>query len=264
MEEFETILTFLGTGTSQGVPIIGCQCAVCRSEDSRDKRLRSSVLIEAKGIRVVIDTGPDFRQQMLREHITEIDAILYTHEHIDHIGGMDDIRAFNYVMSREVDIYCEPRVEQSLRRMFDYAFAEPKYPGVPEVRIHPIGSDKRSFRVRGLEIMPVRGFHYKLPVLGFRIGEIAYLTDMNHIEDAEIEKIRGVSILVINALRRDEHISHFSLKQALEVIRQVGPKEAYLTHISHQLGRHGEMEKELESVKPTRVRLAYDGLKIKA
>lgn len=264
MEEFETTLTFLGTGTSQGVPIIGCQCEVCQSPDVRDKRLRSSVLIEAQGVRLVIDTGPDFRQQMLREQITEIDAILYTHEHIDHIGGMDDIRAFNYVMSREVDIYCEPRVEKTLRRVFEYAFSEPKYPGVPEVRVHPIESDERTFQVRGLEIMPVRGLHYKLPVLGFRMGEIAYLTDMNRITDTEIDKMKGVSILVVNALRRAEHVSHFSLAEALEVIRKVGPKEAYLTHISHQLGSHEAVEKELASVKSTRVRLAYDGLKIKA
>lgn len=255
-----TELTFLGTGTSQGVPIIGCDCEVCTSADPHDKRLRSSVLIEQSGVRIVIDTGPDFRCQMLREHITGIDAILYTHEHMDHVGGMDDVRAFNYVMQRPVDIYCEPRVERTLRRIFDYAFAERKYPGVPEVVLHPILSDQEVFDVHGIRVIPVRGMHYKLPVLGYRIGNICYLTDMNAIEEGEIEKFKGVDVLVINALRREHHISHFTLDEALEVIGKARPKRAYLTHISHQLGLY----EDLLGILPEGVYPAYDGLKIKA
>lgn len=256
----ETELTFLGTGTSQGVPIIGCSCKVCTSADPHDKRLRSSVLVEQNGVRIVIDTGPDFRYQMLREHITGIDAILYTHEHMDHVGGMDDVRAFNYVMQKPIDIYCEPRVERTLRRIFDYAFMEHKYPGVPEVVLHPILSDAEAFDVRGVRVVPVRGRHFKLPVLGYRIGNICYLTDMNEIGDSEIAKFEGVDILVINALRREKHISHFTLDEALAVIGKAKPKRAYLTHISHQLGLYEELSREL----PEGVFLAYDGLKIKA
>lgn len=255
-----TELTFLGTGTSQGVPIIGCGCEVCTSADAYDKRLRSSVLIEQQGVRIVIDTGPDFRYQMLREHIREIDAILYTHEHMDHVGGMDDVRAFNYVMRRPVDIYCEPRVERTLRRIFDYAFAEQKYPGVPEVVLHPILSADKAFDVHGVRVLPVRGMHYKLPVLGYRIGNICYLTDMNAIDDAEIEKFRNIDVLVINALRREKHISHFTLDEALEVIARAQSKRTYLTHISHQLGLY----EDLLRILPEGVFPAYDGLKIKA
>ncbi len=256
----ETELTFLGTGTSQGVPIIGCHCPVCDSTDPHDKRLRSSVLIEQNGVRLVIDSGPDFRYQMLREGIDRIDAILYTHGHMDHVGGMDDVRAFNYVMGRAIDLYCEPRVERTLRRIFDYAFAEQRYPGVPEVVLHPIASDELPFTVHGVEVMPIRGMHYKLPVLGYRVGNIAYLTDMNAIEERELEKIRGVEVLVINALRRDPHLSHFTLDQALDIIAKTRPKRAYLTHISHQMGLY----EDLCRVLPEGVFSAYDGLKIKA
>ncbi len=256
----ETELTFLGTGTSQGVPIIGCHCPVCDSTDPHDKRLRSSVLIEQNGVRLVIDSGPDFRYQMLREGIDRIDVILYTHGHMDHVGGMDDVRAFNYVMGRAIDLYCEPRVERTLRRIFDYAFAEQRYPGVPEVVLHPIASDELPFTVHGVEVMPIRGMHYKLPVLGYRVGNIAYLTDMNAIEERELEKIRGVEVLVINALRRDPHLSHFTLDQALDIIAKTRPKRAYLTHISHQMGLY----EDLCRVLPEGVFPAYDGLKIKA
>lgn len=256
----ETALTFLGTGTSQGVPIIGCQCPVCFSDDPRDKRLRSSVMVEQGGVRIVIDTGPDFRQQMLREDIRWIDGVLYTHEHMDHVGGMDDVRAFNYVMGKPVDIWCEPRVEKLLRKNFDYAFAEEKYPGVPEVIIHTITDPEKSFFVKTMKVLPVRGLHYRLPVLGYKIGNLCYLTDINHIDSFQIEKIRGIDTLIINALRKAEHISHFSLEQALETIRRVKPRVAYLTHISHQMGFTRELEQELpESVYP-----AYDGLRIEA
>lgn len=256
----ETELTFLGTGTSQGVPIIGCRCPVCTSADPHDKRLRSSVLIEQNGVRMVIDSGPDFRYQMLREGIDSIDAILYTHGHMDHVGGMDDVRAFNYVMGRAVDLYCEPRVERTLRRIFDYAFAEQRYPGVPEVVLHPIVSDEVPFTVHGVEVMPIRGMHYKLPVLGYRIGNIAYLTDMNAIAEQELKKISGVEVLVINALRRERHLSHFTLDQALDIIAQTHPKRAYLTHMSHQMGLYRDVCRVL----PEGVFSAYDGLKIKA
>lgn len=256
----ETELTFLGTGTSQGVPIIGCHCPVCDSTDPHDKRLRSSVLIEQNGVRLVIDSGPDFRYQMLREGIDRIDAILYTHGHMDHVGGMDDVRAFNYVMGTAIDLYCEPRVERTLRRIFDYAFAEQRYPGVPEVVLHSIVSDQQPFMVHGVEVMPIRGMHYKLPVLGYRVGNVAYLTDMNAIEESEMDKFRGVEVLVINALRREPHLSHFTLSQALDIIARTHPKRAYLTHISHQMGLY----EELSRVLPEGVYSAYDGLKIKA
>lgn len=256
-----TELTFLGTGTSQGVPMIGCTCGVCASTDRRDHRLRSSVLVTTdSGVRIVIDTGPDFRYQMLRAGVMGIDAILYTHGHMDHVGGMDDVRGFNYVMQRAVDVWCEPRVEETLRRVFDYAFAEPKYPGVPEVVLHSIRSMDEAFEVQGVRVMPIRGMHYRLPVVGFRIGNIAYLTDMNAIEPAEIEKFRGIDVLVINALRREKHLSHFTLDEALAVIEAAGPKRAYLTHISHQLGLYEEVSREL----PEGVFLAYDGLKVRA
>lgn len=256
-----TELTFLGTGTSQGVPMIGCRCGVCASSDRRDHRLRSSVLVTAEnGARIVIDTGPDFRYQMLRAGVAGIEAILYTHGHMDHVGGMDDVRGFNYVMGRAVDVWCESRVEETLRRVFDYAFAEPKYPGVPEVVLHPILSTEEAFDVHGVRVMPVRGMHYRLPVLGYRIGNICYLTDMNAIEPAEIEKFRGVDVLVINALRRESHLSHFTLDEALAVIEAAKPGRAYLTHVSHQLGLYEQVSREL----PEGVFLAYDGLTVRA
>lgn len=252
-----TKLTFLGTGTSQGVPMISCHCRVCSSPDERDKRLRSSVLVEYKGLTLVVDSGPDFRQQMLREKVDTLDAILFTHNHKDHIAGLDDVRAYNYTQDRAMDVYGEPYVLDTLRREFSYAFAEQKYPGVPEIDLHEIG--EQPFDIEGVEIVPVRGYHYRLPVLGFRFGGLVYLTDMNRIEPAEIEKIKGVEVLVINALRREKHLSHFSLEEAIEVIRQVNPQRAYLTHISHQLGRYAEAEPELAA---QHIYYAYDGLKI--
>lgn len=249
-------LTFLGTGTSQGVPMISCGCWICSSTDSRDKRLRSSVLIEYQGVTMVIDAGPDFRQQMLREEVTSIDAILLTHEHKDHIAGLDDVRAFNYTMGQAVDIYAETRVQSVIRKDFDYAFAEIKYPGVPLFNLKTI--DEHPFTVNGVEITPIRGKHFKLPVLGFRIGDMAYITDFNEIKDSEIEKIKGVKILVINGLRKEHHISHFSLDEALHISYLVGSQATYITHISHQLGRFVTVEPTL----PPNTHLAYDGLKI--
>lgn len=251
-----TKLTFLGTGTSQGIPVISCQCYVCTSPDAHDKRLRASVLVEHGGSTVVIDAGPDFRQQMLREGVMAIDGIVLTHEHKDHTGGIDDVRAFNYTSGRSVDIFAEERVQRVIRKDFDYAFGEHRYPGVPEIDLRTIGEE--PFRVGGMELIPIRGRHFRLPVLGFRIGGLAYLTDFNAIEDSEIEKIRGVEVLIVNALRRESHISHFTLEEALDLHRRVTPGRTYLTHLSHQMGRHAEVVKEL----PKGVLLAYDGLTI--
>jgi len=247
-------ITFLGTGTSQGVPVIGCRCAVCISEDEHDKRLRSSILVEHGNQVVLIDTGPDFRQQMLRAGASKMDAILYTHEHRDHISGLDDIRAFNFIQRSSMDLYAEERVARALKSGFPYVFAEKKYPGIPQVIVHAISTD--PFQIGALEIIPVRLMHYRLPVLGFRIGDFAYLTDGNYISASEKEKLSGVKYLTVNALRREKHISHFTLSEAVSLIDEVNPGMGYLTHISHQMGPAAELEKEL----PPRVRPAYDGL----
>ena len=247
-------LTFLGTGTSQGVPMIGCNCEVCKSSDPRDKRLRASVFIEYEGLKILVDAGPDFRQQLLREDISSVDAILLTHNHKDHTGGLDDIRAFNYFDKKATDIYCEKYVEESLRQEYSYAFAEVKYPGAPEWNVHDI--DENPFCINGVKIIPIRGKHYKLPVLGYRFGDIAYCTDMNHIADEEFEKLKGLDHFIINCVRRGRHISHFSLEGALEVAQKVGAEHTWLTHLSHQLPKYEELLKELpEGVEP-----AYDGL----
>lgn len=250
-------ITMLGTGTSQGVPMIGCKCVVCSSPDERDKRLRSSIMVESCGVRLVVDTGPDFRAQMLRQDIDHLDGVLYTHEHKDHTGGMDDLRAFNYWQNGAVDVYCTERVSEVLRKDFDYAFAHShRYPGVPDIDLHLIGGE--PFLIKGLEITPLEVSHFRLPILGFMIGEMCYITDCNSISDSVIEKIRGCKVFIINALRREAHISHFSLDEALEVIRRVEPERAYLTHASHQLGLYEDLEREL----PKNVFLAYDQLKI--
>lgn len=251
-----TKLTFLGTGTSQGVPMIGCGCEVCKSTDPHDKRLRSSVLIEHEGHKFLIDAGPDFRYQMLREGISSVDAILLTHHHKDHTGGLDDIRAFNYLEKRAAQIYCEKHVEDSLRMEYSYAFAEKKYPGAPEWNIHLI--DDKPFEINGVKITPIRGKHFTLPVLGFRFGDIAYCTDMNHIPEEEFEKLKDLRHFVINCVRRGRHISHFSLEEAIEVAKRVGAEHTWLTHLSHQLPKHQELSAEL----PAGIQPAYDGLKI--
>ena len=247
-------VTFLGTGTSQGVPVIGCSCDTCMSGDARDKRLRSSVLVESGDRVVVIDTGPDFRQQMLRAGVTRLDAVLYTHEHRDHIAGLDDIRAFNFIQKSSMDIYAEERVFRALTGMFPYVFAEKKYPGVPRVSMHTITAE--PFMIGAMEIIPVRMMHYRLPVIGFRIGEFAYLTDGNYIPETEKEKLIGVKYLVVNALRKETHVSHFNLNQAVELIRELSPRMGYITHISHQMGPVELLVKEL----PPYVQPAYDGL----
>lgn len=247
-------ITFLGTGTSQGVPVIGCGCKVCKSADVRDKRLRSSVLVEQGEQAVVIDTGPDFRQQMLRSGCSKLNAVLFTHEHRDHISGLDDIRAFNYLQKSPMDVYGEERVMRALNSSFPYVFAEKKYPGIPQVRMHTITTE--PFQIGEMEVIPIRMMHYRLPLLGFRLGDFAYLTDGNYIPEAEKEKLFGVKHLVVNALRREPHISHFTLSEAVNLIEELSPRMGYLTHISHQMGVYAELEKEL----PSRIRSAYDGL----
>ncbi len=249
-------ITFLGTGTSQGVPVIACECATCLSDDSRDKRLRTSVLIEKDETVLVIDAGPDFRQQMLREHIKRLDAIILTHEHKDHISGMDDVRAFNYKSQDAIDIFAEERVQKAVRKEYSYVFAEYQYPGIPKMRLNSIPD--YGFDINGLLLIPLRVFHYRLPVYGFRIGNFAYITDANFVPEETKEKMYGVKYLVINALRKEKHISHFSLREAVDFIRQISPKKAYITHISHQMGRYEEIQKQL----PPEIILAYDGLTI--
>jgi phosphoribosyl 1,2-cyclic phosphate phosphodiesterase len=249
-------LTFLGTGTSQGVPMIGCGCEVCRSSDGRDKRLRSSVLVEYEGLTLLIDAGPDFRQQMLGAGVNHLDAILLTHNHKDHTGGLDDIRAFNYLERKATEIYCEKYVEESLRMEYSYAFAERKYPGAPEWHVHNI--DENPFMIGGAGIIPIRGMHYKLPVLGYRFGNIAYCTDMNDIAEEEFAKLEGLDHFIINSVRHGRHISHFSLEEAVEVCRKVGARHSWITHISHQLPCYEELAAEL----PEGIMPAYDGLTI--
>ena len=238
--------------------MIGCTCPVCRSLDHRDQRLRVSVHLEVEGRSLVVDTGPDFRQQMLRAHISRLDGILFTHEHKDHTAGLDDVRAFNFRQQQEMPIFAEPRVLEQLKREFAYVFAEHKYPGVPQVSLHPIADDQRPFEVLGLPVQPLRALHYKLPVLGFRIGDLAYLTDANQLPDSTMDQLRGADTIMLNALRHEPHISHFSLSEAVAVLEELKPRRAYLTHISHQLGRHREVEATL----PPWVRLAYDGLQV--
>lgn len=253
-------LTFLGTGTSQGVPVIGCRCEVCRSTDVHDNRLRTSAMIEVEGRLFIIDAGPDFRQQMLREGVREITAILLTHKHKDHIGGIDDVRALNFVDYPEihpVHIYATPDTAACVRKDYDYAFAVNRYRGVPDIHLHEIDVT-RPFEVDGVEIVPISGRHSIFEVTGYRIGEVAYLTDFKTIEEREIDKLRGVKALVVNALRFTPHDSHFSVAEALELIGKVRPREAYLTHMSHEVGLHSEALQKL----PNGVRFAYDGLKI--
>lgn len=249
-------LTFLGTGTSQGVPIIGCPCRVCSSTNSYDKRLRSSVLIRNETLTIAIDAGPDFRHQMLREKVGALDAILLTHEHRDHIAGLDDVRAFNYIQKRAMDIYAEERVQEEIRKQFLYAFEHDKYPGVPNLNLHTIGEKK--FTIQGMSIVPIRVMHYKLPILGFRIGDLTYITDASNITVDEKKKFSDTKILIINALRMEEHPTHFNLSKALELVKEISPEKAYLTHISHQMGLYSEVQKEL----PANVFLAHDGLSL--
>lgn len=250
------IVTFLGTGTSQGVPVIACNCEVCNSVDFRDNRLRTSIHIEDQGSSFIIDSGPDFRQQVLRERITKLDALIFTHEHKDHTAGMDDIRSFNYFQKKDIPIYARKSVLEQLKKEFSYIFSENKYPGIPQVELHEI--ENRPFTVNKTEFIPIEVMHYKLPVFGYRIKDFTYITDANKISETEKEKIKGSKIIVLNALQKTDHVSHFTLSQAVELLKELKPEKAYLTHISHRMGLHKSVEKEL----PNFIHLAYDGLKI--
>ncbi|HXC05621.1 MAG TPA: MBL fold metallo-hydrolase [Bacteroidia bacterium] len=249
-------ITFLGTGTSQGVPIIACTCEVCRSADPKDKRLRSSVLITEAGKNVVIDSGPDFRQQMLRAGVMDLEAVLYTHEHKDHVAGIDDVRAFNFIHNKSMPLWASKRVQEAIKREVPYCFDGTAYPGIPRIELFTIGHE--PFSVSGIEFIPIDVLHHRLPVKAFRCGDFTYITDANSIPPAEKKKIKGSRILVLNALRRESHISHFTLDQAIELALEFGAEMTYLTHISHQLGKHADVMREL----PAGIELAYDGLEV--
>lgn len=253
--EFKGTLTFLGTGTSQGIPVIACDCAVCTSNDVKDKRLRVAAFLTIGGKNILIDVGPDFRQQLLREGIQYVDAILLTHEHRDHIGGLDDVRALNFRYEMDMPIYAQKRVHENIRKVYDYMFGN--YPGVPRLLQLDISEDT-IFNVGEVEIMTIGVIHGNLPILGFRINDLVYLTDVFDITEQERKKIRNAKTLVISALHRDFHYSHQTIYQALAMIEDLQPEVAYLIHMSHQLGKHEDVSLEL----PANVHLAYDGLQI--
>ena len=247
-------VTFLGTGTSQGVPVIGCDCDVCASMDYRDKRLRTSVYIQNGPDRIVIDTGPDFRQQMLRERVNRLHAVVFTHAHKDHTAGLDDVRSFNFLQSSDMPVYGQLEVLQQIRTEFAYAFGEKKYPGIPLLSLKEISD--RPFTIGETTLTPLPVTHLRLPVLGFRTGDFAYITDANFIPESTYELLRGVRVMVLNALQREVHVSHFNLEQAVEVARKIGAEQTWFTHISHKMGLHTLTEKEL----PPGIRLAFDGM----
>ncbi len=250
-------ITFLGTGTSQGVPVITCQCEVCTSKHSEDKRLRTSVLIESDNTTVVIDTGPDFRQQMLRENIQKLDAVLFTHEHKDHTAGMDDVRAFNFKLKKDIPVYASERVQKALKKEFHYVFSAYQYPGIPKVRLHTIDSES-NFIIGDITFQSIELMHHKMKVLGYRINDLVYITDVNNIDDKQLQKIKNCKILIVSALRKEKHISHFTLDEAVELSQEVGAESVYLTHISHHMGKHHTVNGDL----PQHIQLAYDGLSI--
>ena len=249
-------ITFLGTGTSQGVPIIGCKCRVCSSLNPKDKRLRTSVMIDVSTPlnvtkRFVIDTGPDFRQQMLRERVDRIDAVIYTHEHRDHVAGLDDVRAFNYLTKKKVEMYASEQVQKGIREQFSYVFDNKSYPGIPEVNLHTI--ENKPFSIEGVEFIPILVKHMHMTVYGFRVGNFTYITDANFISEEEKKKIYGSEVLVLNALRPEAHPSHFTLDEAIAQINELKPKTAYLIHMSHQIGLHEEVEETLRRISNCRL-----------
>ena len=250
----EIRVTFLGTGTSIGVPVITCDCPVCMSEDEHDKRLRTSVMVEVRNRTFVIDCGPDFRIQMLRERVMNLDAVIFTHEHRDHIAGLDDVRAFNYVLNKKIDIYGTKQVMEAIRIEFPYIFSDSRYFGAPQLTVHFI--DSKPFLINDVEFIPIQVMHENLPVYGYRIGDFTYITDASSVSDIEKEKIRGSKVIVLNALRNSRHVSHFSVSEAVEFLQELEPEAAYLTHLSHFVGLHEEVNSRL----PENIRLAYDGL----
>lgn len=247
-------ITFLGTGTSQGVPVIGCLCGVCKSLDYRDKRLRSSVHITIDDQSFVIDTGPDFRQQMLRENITRLDAILFTHAHRDHTAGLDDVRAYNFLQNMDMPVYGTRETLDQIRNDFAYIFEAHHYPGLPRLNLRPITED--SFHINGIKITPLPVTHLRLPVLGFRVGDFSYITDANFISEETYKKLEGTKVLVLNALQQEPHISHFTLQQAIEVAQKIKAGKTYFTHLSHKMGLHAEVSKQL----PENIQFSFDGL----
>jgi len=250
-------ITFLGTGTSQGVPVIACPCVVCQSTDPKDNRLRTSILIETDDKTIAVDSGPDFRYQLLREGVKNLDAVLFTHEHKDHIAGLDDIRPFNYLLHKVIDVYATDRVQTALKREFYYIFAETRYHGLPQINLHSVVNGE-EFKIGNSNIIPFEVMHHLLPITGYRIGDFTYITDAKTISGASFEKIKGTKILVINALQKEPHISHFTLNEAIVFAQKVGAEATYLTHISHNLGLHKKVELDL----PVGIKLAFDGLKI--
>jgi len=251
-------VTFLGTGTSQGVPVISCECKVCKSTDPRDNRLRTSVLFSWENLNIVVDAGPDFRQQMLRKEVKQLDAILITHEHNDHIIGLDDIRPFNFMNKAELLVFASAHVQKDLRKRFEYIFDKNPYPGAPSIKFSSIINDQ-TIEIKGQKFIPIKVDHGGVEVFGFRVGDFAYITDAKSIDSKEVEKLKGVKKLVVNALHKMPHHSHFNLEEALQFIKKVGPEEAYITHISHSMGSHQKTSLEL----PKNIHLAYDGLCLK-
>ena len=250
------VVTILGSGTSQGVPVIACDCSVCTSKSLQDKRSRSSILISTEQTTIVIDTGPDFRMQMIRENVKSLQAVLFTHEHKDHIAGLDDVRAFNYRDQKPMEVFCTSGVEKALKREYEYVFSDLKYPGIPQLNLNII--ENNPFEINDLTLIPILVYHYRLPVFGYRIGDLTYITDAKTILPKEIEKVKGCKILIVNALHRERHISHFNLEEALAFIALVKPEKAYLTHISHLFGTHDQ----INSLLPENVLAAYDGLQL--
>ena len=249
-------ITFLGTGTSSGVPMIACECEVCTSTNPKDNRLRSSIMVQSQTTSIVVDTTPDFRCQMLREKVKKIDAIIFTHSHKDHIAGLDDVKAFNYFSNKPINVYANEFTQVALKREFYYIFADEKYPGIPDIILNTIEND--SFFIGDIEITPIKVWHLKMPVLGFKFRNFTYITDANRIEESELEKIKGSDMLVLNALRHEKHISHFTLQEAIDLSQALKIPQTYFTHISHQLGLHDVVS----NILPSGCSLAYDGLQL--